>query len=80
MRNFLVWLGCASGLVLGACLASAFYTIYATESKAGVVSLNTYGEADIEATVLIPILLIFAVVGFVLQTERLISSMREGRL
>ena len=65
---------------LGGCIMTGiiFYMAYSHPEKAVLVLIDRYGEADIEAVIVIPLFLIGAASGAVLSLYRLFSNTKKG--
>ena len=70
---FLFVMGSLAGVIM---LGVIFYSAYATPEKALMVHIDRYGEAEIEAMIIMPIILLCAVGGAVLGSLTLWGALR----
>ena len=66
MNKLMLLLFLLSGFALAGCMTMAitFYTAYSAPAKATIVYINNYGEADIEAFFVMPLILISSIIVF----------------
>ena len=78
----ILFMGVMSMFSMTLLMAGTFYTAYKNESKTVIVDINHFGEADIEAWIVVPysvLISLFAVIGTFVMIGRSLSHEIKNR-